>query len=378
MKKKIIIAGAGGIGRACGLILLQHMGTDVALTLADINEDQCDQAEKWIRAGYGRPATVTKIILPPNPSENWKPTGDLLLDCTPGIFAAEMAAVALRQNMHYANLTENVPATKKIYKLARDASTGFALQTGLAPGFINQLGRFTADQYTKKHPGHTIESIKMRVGALSQFASSPGFYAFIWNPMGVSTEYLNKSEIIDQFEKITTPSLSSREHIILNGIRYEADITSGGAADLPDHYEGKIRELNYKTLRYPGHFDYIDKLKQDLGQELSIESLLRRMRVDIPVHNQDRVLIYCAVSGVGKNSTSYEIIRHREIRPIQCDEIRLTAIQRATAASLAQTAILLLTNRFSGLLTQSRYPLGEFLHGAIIRKHYGVIDDQND
>lgn len=243
MNKKIIIAGAGGIGRACGLILLEHFGTDIDLTLADINAKQCDQAEAWIQAGLSSPVTLTKTVLPSNPQEHWNPSGDLLLDCTPGKFAAEMAMVALRNRMHYANLTENVPATKKIYEIAKDASTGFALQTGLAPGFINQLGRKTVEHFTEKQPRHTIESIKMRVGALSQYASSPGFYAFIWNPMGVSTEYLNESEVIDNFKKVTKPSLSACEQIIINGVSYEADLTSGGAADLPDFYEGKVREV---------------------------------------------------------------------------------------------------------------------------------------
>lgn len=373
MTKKIIIAGAGGIGRACGLILLQHLGKDVSLSLADINEDQCNQAESWIQEAYNQSVTLKKIVLPPNPATNWNPDGELLLDCTPGAFAADMASIALRQNMHYANLTENVPATKKIYQLVQNATTGFALQTGLAPGYINQLGRLMASQYSEEHPGHTIDSIKMRVGALSQYASSPGFYAFVWNPVGVSTEYLNQSEVIEQYRKVTKPSLSSREQIILKGIRYEADLTSGGAADLPEFYKNKVRQLNYKTLRYPGHFDYIDQMKRELGNDLSVDALLKKMRADIPMHDQDRVLIYCAVNGKDKTGSSYEIIRHGEIYPAQYGSVQVTAIQRATAASLAQTALLLLTNRYSGVLTQSRYPLQEFLNGDIIRKHYGSV-----
>lgn len=373
MNKKIIIAGAGGIGRACGLILLQHFGSDIDLILADINAKQCDEADAWIHAGLSSSVTITKIVIPSDPRQQWNPSGDLLLDCTPGKFAAEMAMVARRNPMHYANLTENVPATKKIYEIAKDASTGFALQTGLAPGFINQLGRMTANRYAEKHPHHTIESIKMRVGALSQYVSSPGFYAFIWNPMGVSTEYLNESEVIDNFKKVVKPSLSAREQIIINGTSYEADLTSGGAADLPDFFQDKVCELNYKTLRYPGHFEYIGMLKKELGNGLSIETLLRRMMEDIPHHGQDRVLIYCSVSGKSKDRKTHEIIHHVEIQPVRYGQVIMTAIQRTTAAALAQTAMMLLSDRYRGLLTQSGYPLKEFLNGAIIREHYGVF-----
>src|SRR5690606_36926155 len=221
----------------------------------------------------------------------------LLLDCTPGKFAPQFAEIALRNGMHYANLTEHVPATRKIYELAQNAPTGFALQTGLAPGFINLLAMKSTQVFSQLHPGYTVDRIRMRVGSLSQYATSPAFYAFVWSPMGVSTEYLNDSEVIEAYQQTKKPSLSEREQIVINGTVYEADLTSGGAADLPTHFAGNIRELNYKTLRYPGHFDYILGLKKRLGSNLTRKTLLQAMLEDIPTQDQDRVLIYCSISG---------------------------------------------------------------------------------
>ena len=273
--------------------------------------------------------------------------------------------------MHYANLTENLPSTREIYQIAKDANRGFALQTGLAPGFINQLARITARQYKTRHPECNLDSIKMRVGSLSQFASSPGFYAFVWNPKGVTTEYLNDCEVIQEYRKSIVSPLTDRESIVINGISYEADLTSGGAADLPTYYNGKIKELNYKTLRYPGHYDYINKLKSDLGDNLSKDTLLQKMIKDIPFQHQDKVIICCCVSGKDEKTQKEELTHYTEILPAKYGNIQLTAIQRATAGALAQTALLLLTDRFKGVLTQSQYPLDEFLNGSIIQEHYG-------
>ena len=64
---------------------------------------------------------------------------DILLDCSPGGQAPRMARFAKDFKMHYANLTEYVAETDEIIELAEDAETGFILQTGLAPGFINVL-----------------------------------------------------------------------------------------------------------------------------------------------------------------------------------------------------------------------------------------------
>ncbi|MGH0053249.1 MAG: saccharopine dehydrogenase family protein, partial [Sphaerochaetaceae bacterium] len=357
MKTKIIIVGAGGIGRACGLMLLEHLGKDIELIIADISVTQCEEAVAWIDSGLNQTNTIRTIPLADQNLSEWNPEGHVILDCTPGKFAPDFARVALRNHMHYANLTEHIPATQEIYNLAQNAPTGFALQTGLAPGFINLLAMKSVEEYTRELPGHAIDRIRMRVGSLSQFASSPAHYAFVWSPMGVSTEYLNDSEVIEDFKKVSKPSLTDRERLVINGVAYEADLTSGGAADLPTYFEGKIKEVNYKTLRYPGHFDYILGLKKQLGENLTKQTLLQKMLEDIPVQDQDRVLIHCSVSGAGPDQKRFEKIHFREIPPISKGTIKITAIQRTTAASLAQTAVLLLSNRFSGVLTQSHYPL---------------------
>lgn len=373
MPRRVIIVGAGGIGRACGLMLLEHLGEDILLGIADVSPAQSRSAVEWINAGLGRPANIEIISLENQVIGEWNPVGDIILDCTPGRFAPEFARVALRQNMHYANLTEHIPATREIYKIARKATTGFALQSGLAPGFINLLALKLVNEYTQTYPGIQVDRILMRVGSLSQYTSSPAHYAFVWSPMGVSTEYLNDCEVVDQGQKITKSSLSEREQITINGIPYEADLTSGGASDLPTFFNGKVQQLNYKTLRYPGHFEYIQKLKNELGDDLNQKTLLQRMLQDIPFHNSDKVLIYCSVSGKDHQQKRFEKIRFGEILPIQMNDVRLMAIQRTTASSLAQTAILLLSNRFRGILTQSKYPVDEFLNGIFIQKHYGEI-----
>lgn len=62
---------------------------------------------------------------------------DIILDCLPGSLAPKIARLAKDYHLHYTNLTEYVAETDKIMKLAQDAKTGFVLQTGLAPGYID-------------------------------------------------------------------------------------------------------------------------------------------------------------------------------------------------------------------------------------------------
>ena len=65
--------------------------------------------------------------------------------------------------------------------------------------------------------------------------------------------------MLRDFQRTTRPSLSERCTVVIDGVTYEEDLTSGGAADLPAALEGKVRHLDYKTLRYPGHYAWIEQ-----------------------------------------------------------------------------------------------------------------------
>lgn len=372
--KNIIIVGAGGIGKACALILLQHdKSNDLAISLADIDYTQCEKAIQWINNGLENPRKLECIDLSKTQPEKWNPEGEIILDCTPGIHAEEIAKIALRNNMHYANLTEHVPATNAILKLVKDNSKCFALQTGLAPGFVNVwTKKLISDFKTELHESK-IKTVKMRVGALSPTVSSPSFYAFTWSPIGVSTEYLNKAIILKNKEIISVEALSGREDIIINGIHYEAEHTSGGASDLPQYYANEVDNLDYKTIRYPGHFDWVKKVKSQIGKNITPELLKSKMIREIPFQETDRVIIYTSITGLQSNKTILEKCKVIEIRPITYNSIEMAAIQRTTAASLAQTAMLLLTNKYSGCMLQSQFPTEKFLGGEIIKEHYGTF-----
>ena len=64
---------------------------------------------------------------------------DAILDCLPGSQAPRMAQLARDHGCHYLNLTEYVAETNAVLEIAQGADTCFALQCGLAPGYINVL-----------------------------------------------------------------------------------------------------------------------------------------------------------------------------------------------------------------------------------------------
>jgi len=374
-KYNIFIAGSGGIGRALGLILGAHKKWDIDLFLGDVSKEAALEAVDFIRDGLGK-EIAQPLIMPKeglNPAcEKALQKCDILLDCLPGSQAPRMAGWAKKFHLHYANLTEYVKETREVLRISADATTGYVLQTGLAPGFINILAHQLYRQFTEKHRVEVVEHIAMKVGALTRHAQPPHYYGFTWSPIGVATEYIKKAEVIQDFEKKQVSSLSDTQTLIIDGIRYEDDFTSGGAANLPEFFRGKVRQLDYRTLRWPGHYDWARGIidKTPAGSP-SVSHLRAQMLESVPMVEDDQVVLYAAVKGKDREGQLHSIEKSYRIGPRQIGNQKLRAIQHTTAAPLAEVAYQLLSGKWRGPVLQSDIDPDTFMSGPFIQASYG-------
>lgn len=378
MKKhhNIIIAGAGGIAEAVGLLLMEWSEVAPTLFIGDRNHDKAIQVADWLLEGTTKYGVVKSFHLHETDlTQEMKAIllqGAIILDCLPGSQAPRIAQFAKDYNMHYANLTEYVAETDVIIALAENAKTGFVLQTGLAPGYIDLLANGLFQQFCTDFQVKKVNKLEFKVGALTVNAVAPHYYGFTWSPIGVATEYLKETVVLRDFKKTNLPSLTERASIIIDGITYEEDLTSGGAADLPDALADKVGSLDYKTLRHPGHYAWIEQLLSNIdNNENAINALQQKMLEVVPNIEDDQIVLYAAVEG--KDSTG--MLRRREISKRILPQIvgnhKLRAIQTATAAPLAQAAQLLLESSVSGPLLQSQIDPVAFLNGNYVMKVYG-------
>ncbi|MFV5695413.1 saccharopine dehydrogenase family protein [Flavobacterium sp. LB3P122] len=380
MKKhhNIVIAGAGGIAEAVCLLLIEWSEVPPTLFIGDRTHSKAKKVAHWIQEGTTKPCFIKDFHLAEKGiTDEMKAIllqGDIILDCLPGSQAPRIAQFAKDYNLHYANLTEYVSETEEIMTLAKDAKTGFVLQTGLAPGYIDLLANALFQQFCADFEIDKVDKLEMKVGALTNHAVAPHYYGFTWSPVGVATEYLKETIVLRNFKKTTLASLSERATIIIDGIAYEDDLTSGGAADLPDALLGKVRSLDYKTLRHPGHYDWIQEQLINLGNSPDgIKSLQEKMEGIIPHIEDDKIIIYAAVEG--KDASG--ILRRREIAkcilPQKVGKHQLRAIQTTTASPLVQAAQLLLETPHNGVVLQSQIDPKQFLNGNYIVRVYGKM-----
>jgi saccharopine dehydrogenase-like NADP-dependent oxidoreductase len=287
-----------------------------------------------------------------------------------------MARLCLEYGLHYANLTEYVRETEEIINMATDAETGFILQTGLAPGYVNNLALHLVDTFKQRYGVEKLERLSMRVGALTQYTESPHYYGFTWSTIGVATEYVENSEAVRNHEIVSLPSLSERETLIINGRRYEADLTSGGAADLPQVLKEDIARIDYKTIRYPGHFEWVQSwLNTHSDSKTKIDDLEKYLIENIPHVEDDVIVIYASVSGYDSLGNLRSIQHAQHIYPLIVGGITLRAIQTCTAAPLVECARMLLTGEYSGVITQSQIDPTLILEGTIVRQAFQEISE---
>jgi saccharopine dehydrogenase-like NADP-dependent oxidoreductase len=270
--------------------------------------------------------------------------------------------------MHYANLTEYVAETDAIIELAKDAETGFVLQTGLAPGFINVLAMSLYQQFAQQFNVENVERIAMKVGALTAHAHSPHFYGFTWSPIGVATEYVKNCRAIREGQITELPALTEREKIIIGGRLYEADLTSGGAADLPEYFTNKAKSLDYKTLRHVGHYDYAQKVIAE--NDSDADKVLKQFLQDIPAVEDDFVLVHASADGFDEKGTRRMLEKAFFIEPLEINGHKLRAIQTTTAVPLLESAMMLLSGKYKGVVLQSQLNPTEFMSGNFVSKIY--------
>ncbi len=240
-----------------------------------------------------------------------------------------IAEVALEGGLSYFDLTEDIETAHRVRHLADRAVTGqiFMPQCGLAPGFISIVAYHLTQQFEE------LDAVKMRVGALPQFPTNRLKYNLTWSTDGLINEYCNPCEAIHEGQRIEVLPLEGLEHFSLDGVRYEAFNTSGGLGTLCETLEGRVRELNYRTIRYLDHRDLMALLVNELRLNERREVLKDILEKALPVTFQDVVVIFCSVTGWRKG----QLVQQSDARKIYSQTIDgepWSAIQTTTAAAL--------------------------------------------
>lgn len=346
---RVLIVGAGKIGSLIAAILANS--NDYQVTLADISIDS-SQAMRLKKTPH---LDLIKL----NAENSNEVSGFLrknkiktIVSSLPYYCNIPIAMAAKEFNLNYFDLTEDTRSAGAINELARTVNSAFVPQCGLAPGFISIVANHLIQHFPK------LDTVKMRVGALPINISNALQYSLTWSTDGLINEYGNLCYGLDDGKTVQLLPLDDLEEIQIDGLTYEAFNTSGGIGSLATTYADRVKQLNYKTIRYPGHCEKMRFLMNDLQLNQNRDTLKRILENVIPKTAQDVVLVYVSATGMQDNQLMEENYV-RKFYPKTVYGLEWTAIQLTTASSLCAVLDIVThqPDKFRGLVTQEQISL---------------------
>jgi saccharopine dehydrogenase-like NADP-dependent oxidoreductase len=366
--REVVLLGAGKIGRMIAALLSASGDYDVLV--GDVDE------QRLARVGMRERITTRLIDVAERSALDDALKGrDSVVSALSVQFNVPVAEAAAANGLSYFDLTEDVATARRIRAISNGAARGqvFMPQCGLAPGFVS----IAANDLTKAFD--QLEVVRMRVGALPQYPSNALRYNLTWSTDGLINEYCNPCEAVRDGKRTELLPLEGLEHFWLDGVQYEAFNTSGGAGSLCETLDGKLRELDYKTIRYPGHRDLMAFLLTDLRLAERRGLLKNVLEQAVPVTFQDLVVVFCTASGWRKN----QLVQISDARTIYSQTLfgeAWSAIQISTAAALCAVLDLKFEAKLpaTGFVRQEEIDLGAFLANRFGKYYAGAARIEGD
>ena len=259
---KIAVLGAGAAGTAITRFLSQEKKV-TAIRVLDRNGNALDELESSVnsskirvhRVAIDKEMSVTAILK----------GAQCIISALPFKHNYRVAKIALKAGIPYVDLGGDDDITFKQLSLgekAREANIFMVPNSGFAPGLVNILAMHGFESFD------SVDSIIIRAAGLPKDPIPPLNYHLSFSPVGLVNEYLNKVTVIENGELVEMDALDGYETCKLKSHPdlgpLEAFYTSGSATFIAKELEGKIKTLDFKTLRYLGHRNII-KAFFDLG-----------------------------------------------------------------------------------------------------------------
>ena len=255
---RMLVLGAGLQGSACAYDLLQN--PDVKeVRLADL---KVDHLPGFLAPYSGKRLLPTRLdVRDADAVRAVMRESDAVMSAIPYYFNLELATLAAEVGVHFCDLggnTEIVFKQKELDAKAKAKGVTIVPDCGLAPGMVNILAQYGIDRLDE------VKAVRIFVGGLPQNPEPPLNYQIVYSLEGVLDYYTTLSWVVRDGKPVQVKALSERVPVQFPKPvgELEAFHTAGGLSTMAWRYEGKIPTMEYKTLRYPGHAELMEAVRE--------------------------------------------------------------------------------------------------------------------
>jgi lysine 6-dehydrogenase len=255
---RMLVLGAGLQGSACAYDLLQQPAV-AQITITDLKPER---VPAFLQPHVGKRLTLLKLDVQDGGAlRATMASHDAVLNAAPYYFNLEVSRAAVESGIHCADLggnTEIVFKQKKLDEDARRRGVSVIPDCGLAPGMVNILASEGIRRVGE------ADAVKIFVGGLPQHPEPPLNYQIVYSLEGALDYYTTPSWVLREGKPTRVDALSELETVTFPPPvgELEAFHTGGGISTLPWAYEGRVRTMEYKTLRYPGHIAIMRPIRE--------------------------------------------------------------------------------------------------------------------
>lgn len=315
---RILILGAGLMAQGAAFDYLKNSDLE-SLVVTDVSEDTL--------ARFKERFSDRRLHIAEIDARDHRQVAKLMADAD-AVFCAihyglnlDFTRIAIETKTHMVDLGGNndvVAAQRKLSAEAEKAGVSIIPDCGLAPGMTAILVAWGLKRFD------WADSVTIRVGGLPQHPKDPFHYERLFSVEGLINEYVEPPIMLRDGRIATGEPLGDLETVAFDPPvgTLEAFNTSGGVSTLPESFGARVRNLNYKTLRYPGHaaamrwlmhlglFDShpitVDGV-QVIPRKLTADRILEH----VPLGQADRTVVRVEFTGsgpTGRQSHKLEIV----------------------------------------------------------------------
>lgn len=338
----IIVLGSGMVGSAMAL----DVSHENEVTVADIDHCQLMKLQK-------RSPDIKTILLDVTKERQLKETiasFDLVLCAVPGFLGYQTLKWIIESKKNVIDISFFPEDALSLHELAVSMGVTAVVDCGVAPGVGNLILGYHNEQMK-------IESFECLVGGLPKIKKWPFSYKAPFSPVDVIEEYTRPARYVENGHVVTKPALSDVVLEDFDGVGTLESFNSDGLRSLL-YTMNHIPNMIEKTLRYPGHVEYIQVLKSSgffekkpiqskSGALVSpLEFTSHILFDDWKLKEGEEELTVMRVTISGKNESDIEETIVYHLYDQYDSETQISSMARTTGYTATAAAHLLLSDRF--------------------------------